>query len=439
MTTNGNGRATAIRKAPQDMQEVGATGLRQYGGYLSEEILQELTGVRGKRVLREMSDNDPVIGSLLFAIDMLIRQVVWRVEPDQEDPNGQERAQFVEECLHDMSQSWDDTLSSILSFLPYGYSLHEIVYKIRRGPDEKDGQFRSHFTDGLVGWRKLPIRSQDTIIRWEFDEEGGIAGAVQVAPPHYVPTDLPIERCLLFRTTAQKNNPEGRSALRNAYRPWFFKKRIEEIEAIGIERDLAGFPVAYVPARLFSNSATADDQAVLDGIKKIVRNVKRDEEEGLVFPAVYDDKGNLLYRFELLTTGGRRQFDTDATIGRYDQRIAMTVLADFILLGHEKVGSFALGGTKADMFNLALGAWCDATAEVFNAHAIPRLFQMNGWDSSMVPRLTHEAIDSIDLDAVSQFVERLAGAAVLTPDPAMENWARETLGLPPSETANQEL
>jgi hypothetical protein len=34
----------------------------------------------------------------------------------------------------------------------------------------------------------------------------------------------------------------GRSILRNAVRSWWLLKRIQEHEAIGIERDLPGFP-----------------------------------------------------------------------------------------------------------------------------------------------------------------------------------------------------
>lgn len=55
---------------------------------------------------------------------------------------------------------------------------------------------------------------------------------------------------MLFRTESVKDNPEGRSILRNAYRSWYFKRRIQEIEAIGIERDLAGLPVIHAPERL---------------------------------------------------------------------------------------------------------------------------------------------------------------------------------------------
>ena len=206
-----------------------------------------------------MADNHPVIGAILYAVEMLVRGVDWTVSPS--DPNDQravDEAEFVSSCMTDMSQSWPDTLSSVLSMLTYGYCYTEVVYKRRNGPDMKDASERSKHVDGRYGWRKWPIRDQSTITRWKFDEHGGIDGAWQmdtVADTGEV--FLPIERCLLFRTSTKRNNPQGRSILRNAFVPWYFQKRIQEIEAIGIERDLAGLPVALVPPHLLSDNATA--------------------------------------------------------------------------------------------------------------------------------------------------------------------------------------
>lgn len=39
----------------------------------------------------------------------------------------------------------------------------------------------------------------------------------------------------------REKDPEGKSILRNAYRSWYFKKRIQEIEGIGIEATLLVF------------------------------------------------------------------------------------------------------------------------------------------------------------------------------------------------------
>ena len=114
-------------------KEIGRIGQRRYGGTIYEEFLHELRGTRGIEVYREMSENDDVVGAILFAIEMLVRQCDWNVEPGGDTAKDKEAAEFVESCMHDMQDTWTDTISEILSFLTYGWSFHEIVYKRRMG------------------------------------------------------------------------------------------------------------------------------------------------------------------------------------------------------------------------------------------------------------------------------------------------------------------
>lgn len=415
---------------PVDLIEIGRTGLERFGGNVYEEFLPDLTGTRAVKVYREMSENDPVVGAFLFAIDMLMRNVSWTVRPYSQRQEDLEAADFLKSCMEDMSMTWEDTISEILSMLVYGWSYHEIVYKIRAG-DSLDPSRRSRFADGRIGWRKLPIRAQESLYEWIFDEAGGIRGMVQQAPPDYELRTIPIEKALLFRTRAHKGNPEGRSILRNAYRAWYFKRHIEEIEGIGIERDLAGLPVAWVPPKLLSPNATPAERMLLEEIKRIIVNVRRDEQEGVIFPLMFDDNNNKVYDFTLLSTGGQRQFNTDSIVARYDQRIAMTVMADFILLGHENVGSFALSSSKTNLFAVALGAWLQSIAGVFNRHAVPRLFELNGYRLEALPQLEPGDIEVPDLQELGAYIQSLAGAGMpLFPDQALETYLRQVAGLP---------
>jgi hypothetical protein len=408
--------------------ELGVTGLKRWGGTVAEEWLPDLSGARAARVYREMSDNDAVIGAILFALEMLMRSVSWRVEPASTDRRDREAAEFVEQCLHDMSYSWQDTLSDILTMLTYGWSLLEIVYKRRLGPD-KDPP--SRHDDGRIGWRKWAIRAQDTLFRWEFDEQGGIQGMWQLAPPDYRLVFIPIEKALLFRTWTRRGNPEGRSILRNCWRSWYFKRRIEEIEGIGVERDLAGLPVVWVPPQVLLRETDAD-RVAYEQFRRLVTQIRRDEQEGVIMPLAYDAQGNKLYDLTLLSTGSRRQFDTSAIITRYEQRIAMTVMADFLLLGHDKVGSYALHADKSHLFALAVEAVLDSIAAAINQYAIPRLLKLNAFDGLKgTPTLVHDPVEPPDLKELSEFIRNLAGAGMpLWPDEELEQHLRRLAGLP---------
>ena len=400
------------------MNELGRIGQKRYGGFFYEEFLRELQGRKGVEVYREMADNDDVIGAILFAIEMLIRQATWSVQPGGPEKVDQEAADFIESCMNDMQDTWTDTISEILSFLTYGWSFHEIVYKRRCGKNS-DSRLNSK-------WAKLPIRAQETLYQWEYDDQDNLIGMTQQPPPDYGLLTIPIEKALLFRTKSRKNNPEGRSVLRNAYRSWYFKRRIQEIEGIGIERDLAGFPVLTAPEGLnIWDTDDPDMQAIRVGMDGIVKNVRRDSMEGLSLPYGWT--------FQLLSTGGRRQFDTNAIIERYDTRMAMTVLADFIFLGHQSVGSFALSDNKTELFAMAIGAYLDIICEVFNNQAIPRLINMNGdhfSDITDYPTLEHGDIEDEDIEKLAAYIKDMAGVGILTPDSHLEDYIREAGHLP---------
>jgi hypothetical protein len=414
------------------MSELGVTGVKRVSGYIDEEFLPALRGRKAVRVFREMSLNDSMVGAMLFSIDKLIREVEWKVLPADQSQENVLAQEFLESCMDDMNEPWDAFIGEVLSMLTYGWSWHEIVYKRRLGPWEKDPRRRSKYSDGLIGWRKMPIRAQETLMRWSFDETGGIRALVQMAPPKYQTTVIPIEKSVLFRTAVAKGNPEGISMLRTAYRPWYFKKRLEEFEAIGVERDLAGMPVGRVPAD-YLTAATGTPQAkTVDAFRKMVRGVRRDENEGLVLPTQYDpDTKQPLFDFELMSSGGTRQFDTNSIISRYEQRILMSVLADFILVGHESTGSYSLHTDKTGIFRSALNAFAKGIADTLNRYVVPRLFAVNGWKLDQLPRFEPTNVDPPALDQLAAFISATAGAGMQWfPDPELEKYIREIARLP---------
>lgn len=416
----------------------GSSGLKRNMGIISEEFMVELQGQKANRIYKEMGDNDPVIGAMLFAVDMFMRRVKWFSQPADESDKGVKDAKFLDECRDDMSMTWPDLISEINTMLPYGWSWLETLYKMRDASIVDDeGNPKSKYDDGRVGWRKFDIRSQDSFERWDFDEEGGIRGLFQRPAPDYEEKYVPITKSLLFRTTSRKGNPEGRSILRNAYRPWYFKKRIEEIEGIGIERDLAGLPFAEVPAEMLREDASEDDKAALQSIIELIQNVRRDEQDGVIWPQSWDENGNKMYEFKLMNSGGTRTFSTDQIITRYEQRMAMTILTDFLLLGNDSTGSFALSTSKAGMFQAVLSSWLDIIADVFNNYAIPRLFRLNNIPGPY-PTLRHEEVQAPSLADLAVFIAALAGAgAQLFPDTDLENHFRKLAQLPLRESKDE--
>lgn len=408
-------------KSVVNFKQLGSSGLKRYGPYVYEEFLPELRWPRAGKVYQEMSDNDPVIGAILYLAEMLIRGTTWNVEPGGKTDQDKEAATFLKSCMDDMDMSWADTISEILSVLTYGFSFHELVYKVRRGPTERNSKYRSQYTDGRIGWRRIPVRAQTSIEEWIFNEEGDTVGVIQVAEPDMKRVIIPMSKGLLFRTRVSRDNPEGKSLLRNAYRPWFFKKHFEEIEGIGIERDLAGFPVLTAPENLdLWNTDDADMVALKARAEELVASVRRDSEEGILLPHGWELK--------LLTSGSSRQIDIGSTIDRYDNRIAITMLSDIVLLGN-KSGSFALADTKQSMLAASLQAQVSNIADVFNNKAVPQLFSYNTFPvDTKLPKIVPGQIQTPSLKEIA-LILRAMGLDIAG-DHAVLNYLRRITGMP---------
>jgi hypothetical protein len=431
--------------APSDFYvEAGNTGLKVFGGYVVEEFEPNLRGLRGARMMREMWDTDPTIGAIIFVISQAIRKVQWHLSPADQSLPSLLAQEFFEGTMADMDHTWDDFISEVMSMFVWGYAPFEIVLKIRQGADAKDPRYRSRFDDGMIGVRKLAMRSQETILRWIMDADNNdILGVVQIPWTGGIRT-IPAEKMLLFRTISFRNNPEGRSLMRNAYRPYYFRKRMEEIEAIGIERDLAGLPVLKIPAELIAAANSGSDpkaSATLAAYKNMIINIRRNTQEGVVLPGDTDQHGKPLFDLTLLHSGGQRQFDTSVIINRYTQLIATTVMADFLLLGHtSRGGSQALGTSKVDMFYSAIEGMVQNIVSVLNSQLVPLLGTLNGIPSKNWPQFYADKAEQIDLGKLGAFINALAASGMqLFPNPNLEEYLYQVAGLPEPDDETQQM
>lgn len=418
------------------VREYGVSGLTRFGGNVQEDYLQPWKSLdRMVPLVKEMLDY-PIIAATMFAIEMAIRGATWNVTPAGSEKADEDAAAFLDTCMGDMSHTWDDHIAQALSFVPYGFAPFEVIYKKRLGPDKDPA---SAFDDGLLGWRKFAFRSQDTLTpgnEWLFDENGGVQGMNQSAPPDWQPKSIPIEKMLLYRTSAAKNNPQGRSMLRGAYLSWYMAKNFQEIEGIAGERLGNGLPVLYLGEGTRLSGANSD----LDFAKQLVRDVRMDDQMGVVIPhpkMTADGKGVL---FELVgPTGGEGVSYKDA-IDRYNQQIAQVVLAQFIFFGLSERGTQALAVRTTDFFTQAISGWLEAMAETLNLFAIPRLFRLNAGEFGGItgfPRIAVGPIGQVDVQKLMQAINIAVNTQLLKPSPADEAHLRQLLELPEMEEAQE--
>jgi hypothetical protein len=406
-------------------RESGYPGLRMYQGYVSEDFMQDLRGKRGIEVYEEMRKNDAVVGSMLRASYQLIHNAGVYVDPSAKNPDAQQSqlaADIVRTAIHDMKNTWADVLSEILTMLPFGWAYCAVWLKKRNGY-KRDPYISSRENDAKYGWANISIRAHNSLDQWETDKKGRLSGMIQAGPPSWQPVRIPLDNAAHFRTDTYKENPEGESVLRNAWLAWKMKTELEEVEAIGLSRELTGQPVLTVPEGVdIWNTNDSNASSTLSAAKDIVTLSKADKYGGYVLPYGWELK--------VLTTPGQRAHNSDTVISRWDQRIAVTMLADMLLIGHERVGSYALVNQKSRLFSSALESYAARISGVFNKDLIPRLMSINGIPQEYWPTIRFGQVDTPDLKELAEMVNAVANTDIKI-DEAFGLAVRQHMSVPP--------
>lgn len=301
--------------------------------------------------------------------------------------------------------SWDEHAEiAVDEYLRYGHSVFE--QKAVGGPDGPDGLWHL----GKLGWRS------GRTIKFNTARDGGLVSLEQSATGGALssrltkPVPLPVSRVVVYARNRRGGNWHGESLLRPAYGPWMMSSRAQRLELVLGER--AGAPVVVY-------KAGADDEDLGPG-KAIAKSVRVGREAGVALPKGAD----------LLLKGIDGQLpDLDKIIKRHDERIAGSVLANFLNLGSQSgTGSYALGATFFNAFMLALRKVAKDIARTASRHVVADLVRWN-WPGERAPRLVFDEIGA-NRDALVQALATLVQAGVLTADQDLEQFVRAAIGIP---------
>ena len=393
------------------------------GQIRADEFLPELRGKKAIRKYREMRDNDSTIGAVMYATEQVLRDVDLKVMPANDSAEAKKEAEFVESVLDDMDHTLDDHIAESLSNLSYGFAWFEVIYKRRNGPTERSDKKRSKYSDGRMGVRKIAIRAPWTISRFDVDQQtGDVKGIYQDGSSYNNSNYIPTRKSLYYRTTTINGDPAGRSILRNAYTSYEYVNNLQSIEAIAVERELAGIPVARIPAEYLSGDATAAQSGFVNNLQSILRDVKFNEQGYIILPSdTYPDKDGAptnqkLVDVELMSSSGSRNIEIDTIVRRYQHDIARSVLSEFLMLGGGNTGSYALSKSKTDLFLRALESYIQAIVDVLNKQLVERLWELNGLNYDLMPTIVAGDVAPHDLREIAAFLRNLNGADINVSD-----------------------
>lgn len=402
-------------KQQQEMsfEVLGTSGLRRSGGYVHEEFLNKLKGLKGVEFFKEFTENNPQAGAIRFVVETLIRQAGWTAKKAVKPSNPAEADKahhLLETAMEDMEHGWQDMIVEMLSALRFGWSYANVPYKIRRGPDSPP-QLKSDYDDGLIAWRAVNFRSQDTLDRWEFDDDGKLLGMWQMDGWVGKRAFIPIEQAVHFRLDKFKDNPEGRSLYRNGAVSYLRLKALDDVEAIGAEREMTGIPVMQVPPQILNPRAQGLDLEMRRALERMLGAFKMNERGFALVPSELDNANNPTgYKLQLLSSPGTRAFDITKVKESHKIDILVSCLSQFLLLGlQSSAGGSAQAHSVSSMGLLgkALVAILDMVVDTINQQLVAPMMGFNRFARENWPTVEHGDVEAPSLEELGAYLKTL--------------------------------
>lgn len=383
------------------MRTIGRTGLKSYSGIIHEQELPQLQNVLVRmRIFREMR-LDPTIGILEQAITRVLLAADFATTPAGNTSADQYAADLLWDIMNDMSVEWYEHVEDMLEHLWFGFQISQIVLKMRQ--------------DGTVGLGDLMPMAQEMTFRWgRQDSTGKISGVELLDPVTGAIYKLPSEKFLHFTDRGRKRNPEGEGMCLHVWRSWRYKTNLQELEAIGIERDVGGMPVFSLPEH--------PSEAEKNDVAEQAKAMRQDENAGLLLPAGYTVEP---YQ------SSSKMYDIRKTISDYAWDILAYAGAQWLKLG-ENNGTQALVQGTTDMFGLYLRAIQERALSVWHKQLIPTLAQFNPRliTPNGTPKITWADPGVPDVKAILESIASGVNSGVITPIRSDEVHIRSILDLP---------
>lgn len=392
--------------------QMGVPGIPIFDGVINDpaEYNKDFYWRDGVAKYDEMYRSDAQVRQSVAVMSRPIRRAKWDIEPVSEAKIDQEIASAVKSALFDdmcyytddgeeIIQTWDDILKHLLLMFVYGFSTMEYVWR-------KD-------KDGWTKWACWAPILPRTVWRWWTGGQGELLGIQQYAFKDglFQLIEIPAKKILRVAYDQQGNNYDGLSPLRSSYPHWFYKTQFEAIQAVGIERVGLPMPVFSLPAA----SSSPDDFAKA---RAMGQNIRANEKMVIVKPAEW----GLEY---LQGTANVDQINT--AIEFHDRMIARNVGAMFLNLGGQR-GAMNLDKSQTQTFMQAIQAEADYLAERISASAIRKFIKANYDGVKVYPKLVCSKISTQDIETLGTAIAGMAG--FINPDPTLEDWLRDEMGLP---------
>lgn len=414
--------------------EQGVSGTAVYGGYvIQREKSPEWIGRQRYVTISDMAVNASIIAAGVHYFLNLIAHPRWNIEPADESAEAEKVAEYVDECLNDLTQPWSRVVRRMATFRFYGFGVQEWTAKKRK-------------KDNRVGLLSIEPRPQHTIERWDVEEDGSVAGVWQRSPQTGVEYGIPRSKIVYLVDDVLSDSPEGVGLFRHLADPWTRLKQYYDLETRAFERDLRGTPIGRVPYTQINQAVAegiitqAKAESMVEAMEKFVKLQVKQSDTAITLDSIpyfsqAADGSKVAavqqWGLELLQGGAAGMAEVAAAIVRTQQEMARILTCENLMMG-ESSGNRALAEDKSRNLYLVANAVLSDMAAAVTQDVFPALCDLNGIPEELRPKARVEDVAFKDADSVAATLQKMAQAgAVLAPDDPVIADVRSLMGVSP--------
>jgi hypothetical protein len=417
---------------PLPFGEMGTSGTAVWGGYVQvKERSPEWIGRQKYVTSSELAVNTSIVAAGVHYFLNLVAYPKWTFRAaDEDDEESLALAEFADNVVNDMDTPWYNVVRRATMYRFHGFGVQEWTAK--------------HRSDGLIGFKDIESRPQQTIEQWDVDEMGKVLGVWQRSPQTGAMLGIPRDKLLYLVEDTLTDSPEGLGMFRHMADPYQRLRQMQQLEIRAFERDLRGTPIARAPLTMLDRAVSqgviteAEATAMVNDFKSLVSLQVKQSDTGVIMDSLPyfsdSDAGDQVsavpqWGFELLSGAGVGHAEIAAAIDRLQREIARIIGVEHLMMG-DMGGNRALSEDKSRNLYLIANSVLKYIAQRVKSDILIPLWRLNGFPLKKLPEPVPEDVTFKNAEAITNAIGKMSSAgAVLAPNDPVINDVRDLLGV----------
>lgn len=412
--------------------------------FIRDQKRKDLSYPRFFCVAKEMYSNNAAVHNAVDMTNVLVLNALdgGEVKAKGDSEASKDAANFLNYCIRNMSQgTWREAMNNAATDIIHGFSLLNMVFERR-----DYGKYK-----GKVVIKKLSPRTQSSVYGWVWDKNNReLKGVIQkpmvvskrnstlgdyangnitlsdITSGYYKDSKyvlLKKEELLHFRFNPVDSNPQGQSPLIPCYDSFAEMSLVQQLELIGVQKDMSGVAVVTLPPELIEQGNDPENFPEVAANYNILVDSIQDASVGKKSVVVLSSGADPTTKirdfgleFKGIEGGGGKQYQTSDIIDQRTKHIYNIFGAQFIILGQGGHGSNAQSSNQMTIHDYYIQRSVGWKEDVINNQLIPKLLAKNGieldWDD--MPYFTASDPSKPDMEILGKTASRLASGGIAT-------------------------